>query len=386
MELESDGQLQVASLSFDGSKMFLIHKPTTHYELLESNYSSWRWSKKMSLNKNINSSRDEVHACLTPDGKTLYFVSNRKEGFGGFDIYKSELDNQGEWGSAINLGPVINTAYNENTPFFSSDGKTLYFSSEGHYNIGGYDVFYSNKLANGTWTDPHNLGYPINTTDDDLFYTPLKNKILGYQSRILSDEPEKENIYEIEFFSEINPRIAKIEGIVSLVDHEEITDTSLIISPVSTTTDITPEPIKRSKEEIFYIKSAFFSFDDYSLSKRSTEELDNIYTILEKFQKLNLQIIGNTDSKGSETYNLSLSEKRAAAAFNYLTQKGVEKSRLTPLAKGENNPVAINQNPDGTDNPEGRKLNRRVDFGVEGITEKNIKIRKTEVPEHLKIK
>lgn len=386
MEVESDGQFQVASLSFDGSKLLLIHKPTTHYELYESNYSSRRWNKKKSFNKNINSSRDEVHACLTPDGKTLYFVSNRKEGFGGFDIYKSELDNQGEWGPAINMGPVINTAYNENTPFFSSDGKTLYFSSEGHYNIGGYDVFYSNKLANGTWTDPHNLGYPINTTDDDLFYTPLKNKILGYQSRILSDEPEKENIYEIEFFSEINPRKAKIEEIVSLVDHEEITDTSLKISPVSTTTDTIPEPIKTVEEEIFYINTIFFSFDDYSLSKKSTKELDNIYAILEKFQKLNLQIIGNTDSKGSDIYNLSLSEKRAAAALNYLTEKGVEKSRLKPLGKGEKNPVAINQNPDGTDNPEGRRYNRRVVFGVEGLTENNIKIQKPEVPEHLRIK
>ncbi len=386
MELESDGQLQVASLSFDGSKLLLVHKPTTHYELYESNYSSGRWSKKMSFNKNINSNRDEVHACLTPDGKTLYFVSNRKEGFGGFDIYKSELDNQGEWGPVINLGPVINTAYNENTPFFSSDGKTLYFSSGGHYNIGGYDVFYSNKLANGTWTDPHNLGYPVNTTDDDLFYTPLKNKILGYQSRILSDEPKKENIYEIEFFSEINPRKAKIEGTVSLVDHKEIIDTCLKISPVSTTTDTTPEPIKTVEEEIFYIQSIFFSFDDYSLSKRSTKELDNIYTILEKFQKLNLQIIGNTDSKGSEIYNLSLSVKMAKSALNYLTEKGIEKYRLKPLGKGENNPVAINQNPNGDDNPEGRKLNRRVDFGVEGITENNLKIRKTEVPEQLKIK
>lgn len=122
------------------------------------------------------------------------------------------------------------------------------------------------------------------------------------------------------------------------------------------------------------------------MSKKSTKELDNIYAILEKFQKLNLQIIGNTDSKDSEIYNLSLSEKRAAAALNYLTEKGVEKSRLTPLGKGENNPVAINQNPNGNDNPEGRKLNRRVDFGVEGITENNIKIRKTDVPEHLKIK
>jgi outer membrane protein OmpA-like peptidoglycan-associated protein len=440
MELESDGQFQCVSLSFDGTKLFLNSKPANHYELYESKYSSDRWGKIENLNKNINSPQDEVHACLSPNGKTLYFVSNRKEGFGGFDIYRSEADDNNEWGPAINLGPVINTPFNENTPFFSSDGQTIYFSSEGHYNIGGYDIFYSKKLENGSWTEPQNIGYPVNTTDDDLFYVPVQDKVLGYQSRIVPDETQKENIYEIEFYSEINPRKTEITGTVNLADNKNVKDTELKISLMNETYDdtlkvvypetttgqfsfevppgiynvvfdgegyvqktktleikelpeeriftlsTTLEPLTTTEEEIYNIYSIFFNFDDYSLSKKSTKELDNICVILEKFKTINLQIIGHTDSKGTNVYNTGLSRKRAESAFNYLTEKGIEKNRLKSLGKSENNPIAVNQNPDGTDNPEGRKYNRRVDFSIDGILNKKIIIVEPDIPDNLRIK
>ena len=215
--LDVDTKVYPTSISSDGKELFLYG--SDHYlgTIYSSNLVNGRWTKLKKLNDNINTKYWESHASISYDGKTLYFTSNRKGTYGGLDIYKSIRDNKGDWGPAINLGPVINSPYNEETPFISEDGKTLYFSSYGHNSMGGYDVFYSNLLDDGTWSVPVNAGYPINTPDDDVFYLPIKNGSVAYYSRYFEKEGYgKMDIYRYEIYSDIHPHKFQIKGVVSL--------------------------------------------------------------------------------------------------------------------------------------------------------------------------
>ena len=216
-EFGVDGDAYPTSLSHDGTELYLYRNEGFLGEIYVSHYRNGTWSSLKKLGENINTKYWESHACIAPDGKTLYFTSNRKGGYGDLDIYKSFRNEDGTWGPAVNLGPTINTAYNEETPFITDDGKTLYFSSYGHFNMGGYDVFYSGLFDDGTWSVPLNAGYPINTTDDDIFFKPYKNGTFAYVSRF---EPEntfgQNDIYLITIYSGTNPRKFIINGIVRL--------------------------------------------------------------------------------------------------------------------------------------------------------------------------
>jgi hypothetical protein len=193
------------------------------------------------LNSNINTRYWESHASVSHDDQKLYFTSNRGGTHGGLDIYVSTRNSAGDWGVATNLGPVINTPYNEESPFLSKDGKTLFFSSRGHYNMGGYDVFYSKLLDNGAWSEPVNLGYPINTTDDNVFFKPINDGYVAYYSVNRPDGFGKEDIYRIEIFNDNNPRKFLVNGtVVNSEDDKDAvkisfakTDDSKIIQQVS---------------------------------------------------------------------------------------------------------------------------------------------------------
>lgn len=158
------------ALSADGQKLFIFKstlkdKGDIYMSILKGN----EWSTPERLGKNINTSSWEGSVCLSSDEKTLYFASERPGGFGDRDLYVSKKTAKGEWGTAVNLGPRINTPYSDDAPFLLADGKTLYFSSEGHNSMGGDDVFYTTITDSG-YTEPVNLGYPVNTTDDDIYY------------------------------------------------------------------------------------------------------------------------------------------------------------------------------------------------------------------------
>ncbi len=211
-QLGIDQDFYSASLSWDGKTLYLYKNDQYDGNLYISKYDGTRWSKVIRLNDHINTKYWESHACVTKDGNTLYFTSNRKGGYGGLDIYVSHRDSSGDWGPPQNLGPVINTKYNEETPFISEDGKTLFFSSRGHFNMGGYDIFYSNLLENGEWSKPLNMGYPINTTDDDLFYQPVGEGYYAYISKFSDQGLGKMDIFKIEIFSAEHPRKFLIEG------------------------------------------------------------------------------------------------------------------------------------------------------------------------------
>ncbi len=169
------------SLNHDGTLMFLYKTDNYDGNIYSSTYENGNWTPVKKLNANINTRFFESHASVSADGKRLYFSSNRDGGFGGLDIYVSEKDASGDWGTAVNLGSVINTRFNEDTPFITLNDSLLYFSSEGHNSMGGYDNYFAGKEGS-SWSSPVNLGFPLNTTDDDLFFHPFNNGRNGYYS------------------------------------------------------------------------------------------------------------------------------------------------------------------------------------------------------------
>jgi hypothetical protein len=216
--LKVDRDLFPTSISKDGKDLYLYSSADYDGIIYRSTLENGVWSPVVKLNENINTKYWESHATISHDNKKLYFTSNRKGTYGGLDIYVSNRDSTGDWGPAVNLGPVINTPYNEESPFLSEDDKTLFFSSRGHFNMGGYDIFYSTMLPNGEWSVPLNVGYPLNTTDDDVFFKPLNQGYEGYISKELSGGFGKQDIYRIEIFSNDHPRKFFVRGMVKVAD------------------------------------------------------------------------------------------------------------------------------------------------------------------------
>jgi hypothetical protein len=220
----------VSSLSEDGSELYLYRTDNMDGNIYVSRFINDRWTKATRLNDNINTKYWESHATISHSGKKLFFTSNRKGGYGGLDIYVSDRDSTGEWGVPKNMGPVINTPYNEDTPFLGENDKTLFFSSRGHFNIGGYDIFYSTLLENGDWSAPLNIGFPLNSTDDDLFFDPVNDGYQAYYSMIDSGGYGLKDIYKIEIFSKDHPRKFFVRGIVHVKDLMNIFNDSVKIS------------------------------------------------------------------------------------------------------------------------------------------------------------
>lgn len=178
------------SLNSDGTELYLFKNDNYDGNIYVTRFVNGQWSKVERLNKNVNTRFYESHAAISSDGKKLYFTSNREGGLGELDLWVSERDETGDWGIPSNLGNVVNTPYNEETPFISGDGNTLTFSSEGHGSMGGYDIFLS-KLSSGQWTSPVNIGYPLSTTDDNIAFQPFSNGDYGFYA-IMTGYKKKE--------------------------------------------------------------------------------------------------------------------------------------------------------------------------------------------------
>lgn len=206
------------SLSPDGKELYIYRNDGYDGNIYFSEYINGRWSPAEILNDNINTKYWESHACISGDDRKLYFTSNRKGGYGGLDIYLSEKDSLDDWGPARNLGPAINTPFNEESPFLDKDGKILFFSSRGHFNMGGHDIFHSAKTVDNRWAAPVNMGYPVNTTDDDLFFSTTGQNNIAYLSRFSAEGYGMKDIFRAEIFSEDNPRKFMARGIVRLKD------------------------------------------------------------------------------------------------------------------------------------------------------------------------
>ncbi len=202
-QLLVDGDCYPTSLSSDGTEAFFYRNDNYKGTICVSYFENNKWNEVEKLNRNINTKYWESHACVAEDDKKLYLTSNRKGGYGGLDIYVSSRDSVGaEWGDPVNLGNVINTQYDEDTPFFISGKNRLYFSSRGHQTMGGYDIFYADKNGENGWKIPKNIGYPINTTDDDLFYFPIDRGNSGLITRFIKgDTYGKKDIFIIDINS-----------------------------------------------------------------------------------------------------------------------------------------------------------------------------------------
>lgn len=211
-QLGVDEDYYTSSLTADGKTLLLYRIDTYDGNIYLSRLSGDTWSHVEKLNGNINTKYWESNATMTRDGKKIYFTSNRRESIGGLDIFVSERDSTGDWGPAVNLSPVINTVYNEETPSLANNDRTLFFSSRGHYNMGGYDIFRSDLDADGRWGAPVNIGYPVNTTDDDLFFMPLGEGNRGLMARFTDNKADRMDIFSYEIWSERNPRNFIVTG------------------------------------------------------------------------------------------------------------------------------------------------------------------------------
>ena len=438
---KSDGEFNVVGISSDGKKLlFNSFNPLTNGDIYQSAFENRKWSRITKLNENINSKFNETHASLSNDGNVLYFTSSRRGGYGGLDIYKSELDENGDWGSAVNLGPIINSPYNEESPFITTDGKRIYFSSQGHYNMGGYDLFYSELSESGTWMHPANIGFPINTSDDDLFFYPVGDGTTGYHSKFTGSDNNDQDIFKYEIITIADPVKFNISGKVDIPDSVEYELNSVSVTFVDLQKNDTlitkycnsegeydykiPSgeyeltfstegrqfysrkitiPLNFPEEELivntnlemqliveeevlliaekdtFFIDDIFYGFDSYSLNEDAITFLDKLTKLLTEYPKIIIRIYGFTDSIGSSEYNQFLSERRAGSVGSYLEGKGITNDRITIKGFGETKHIAINSS------SEGRKINRRVETEIVDSDNNFILIRIFIVPDNLAV-
>lgn len=208
------------ALSADGQKLFIFHSTETDGgDIYMSTLKGNVWGEAVPLGPNINTKYWEGSCSLSADEQTLYFCSERPGGLGGKDIYISKKMPDGSWGKAENIGPTINTVFNEDSPFIHPDGITLFFSSEGHNSIGGYDIMYSTNKEN-KWGEPTNIGYPINTTEDERFYVLTADGEHGYYSSDMKGGKGQQDIYSVTpgYFGE-KPILALVVGTVFANDN-----------------------------------------------------------------------------------------------------------------------------------------------------------------------
>ena len=368
------------------------------------------WSEPQNMGRVINTEFWESSPSLSPDKKDLYFSSNRPGGFGGKDIWVSHRTASGRWSEPENLGPEVNTNADEGCPFMHADNRTLYFNSNGHPGYGSTDLFLSRKADDGSWSKPENLGYPINTIDDEgSLIVAADGQTAYYASDRGTDNKGGLDIYTFQLREDIRPiktlwvkgkvfNKKTKEGLPSAVELTDINSRKLV-SKIQTDEDgnyLVTLPVGSSyafnvnrKGFLFYsdnfsltaasddaafvkdiplqpieagavivLKNIFFDSKDFNLKPSSTGELDKVVLLLNDNPNLKIQISGHTDNVGQARDNLALSDSRAKAVVDYLVSKAVDIKRLSYKGFGAGKPVADNS----TDN--GRALNRRTELSV----------------------
>lgn len=380
-------------------------------DLYSSHKIGTNWSEPENLGELVNTSAWESQPCLAADGRTLFFVSTRRGGHGGSDIWKSTLQEKGYWGQPVNLGDSINTSADEMAPFIHPDGHTLFFSSRGHQGMGGADLFVSRMDANGNWLKPENIGYPVNTKLDEI---NLIINAKGTEAYISAEREKgfgKTDIYRFELPVQSRPAsVSYVHGKVydkntsiPLSAAFELIDMQSNKTIVSSSSDlITGEfvmslPVDKDyamnvscKGYLFYsvnfnvskehdsvnpvkldipmqpvavgekvvLRNIFFETDKFELLPDSKAELEKLISFLQKNEVLQIEIGGHTDNEGSDTHNMTLSLNRAKAVYDYLIANGISADKLTYKGYGETMPIESN------DTPGGRANNRRTEFKV----------------------
>ncbi len=238
-------------LSYDGTELFTYKDDFGDGNIYLSKLEAGVWSVPVKLGSNICTTSNETHAALSPDGQVLIFTSDRPGGQGGKDLYSCQRLPNGEWGVAVNMGDIINTPFEEEGPFFHPDGYTLYFSSTGHDAMGGYDLFYSELQPDGSWSKPVNMGYPINTTDDELFYVLSADGKRAYFSSLRSDGFGGRDLYVMNMLSLPEKCSTVLKGTIKIAG-TDVFPTDLTISVKDLTTHKLIGKYKPNKETGMY--------------------------------------------------------------------------------------------------------------------------------------
>ncbi|AWM31935.1 OmpA family protein [Hymenobacter nivis] len=395
---------------YDNDSKLLMYRDDENGDIFSSDKVSGEWTAPKKLNSNINSKAFESDAYITPDGKTLYFSTGKYSEDGTLDLYYSTRGSDGDWGPAKSMGGAINTKYDDDSPYVSKDGKTLYFSSRGHNTMGGYDIFKSAYDSIGhKWGAPENMGYPINTPDDDSYYRLSPDGSYAYLSSYRIGGYGEKDIYTINYIKNATVKgkvFAKdsttvIPGVELVFSGKQADNTPLSFRdvskpdgsyqvamlsgrtyqvavskdgknvetqefaiPVSTndSTTITKNfyiaYIDTSMSSMYPFSKIYFDTDKYKLRPESIVVLNDIAQKLVATPGLNIQVEGHCDSRNTDEYNMVLGQNRANAAKKYLVTKGVADTRLTTVSYGERRPAAPN------DSPENMQLNRRDEFRV----------------------
>ena len=371
------------------------------------------WSKPVNLGETVNAKGWDSQPCLSADGRTLYFSSVRVGGQGREDIYVTHLQADNTWSTPENLGNLVNTPGNDNSPFIHPSGSTLYFSSDGHLGMGGSDIFKVNLNPKGEWEQPQNLGYPLNTYENEssIFIT-TDNKI-GYYARQQSQGENGATINLFQFavpdqwkskeestFAQGNvydaqtkkplPALIQLYDVatdnliqqvqsdqqsgdytVVLVEGRQyamyVSADNYLLKSLSfdytTSKDFNPltldvylDPIRAGANVV--LNNLFFPTNKYTLEPKSKTELNKLVQFLNLNKTVRIQISGHTDDVGENQFNLDLSRKRAQSVIAYLTQNGINRNRLEAVGFGETKPVQPNTS------AENRQLNRRIELKI----------------------
>ena len=430
-----------ACFSPDRKRMYFTRcKPNFNEQMTCAIYVSEKtesgWSEPVKLPKNINNPKyTSTMPSVTTDpakgNEVIYFVSNRKEGKGGRDIWLTVYDKKNKvYKNPRNAGAKINSAGDEISPFFDNETRTLYFSSDGMGGLGGFDVF--KATGDGKkWLTVENIGQPINTGADDLFYTIGTNREEGFfvsnrkGGNALKNATCCDDIYyykhseyvRISLAGTVNEMVDQSilvsNAIVEVYIKDKKTQEKILVKTLTTdslgryttnleadqdyflvvkkddylgtSVDVTTRETTQSTElvrnllitkkpkEPIRIPNIQYEFDKSNLAESSKLVLDTtIFVLLEANPELIVEIQSHTDNRGSDQYNEKLSQKRAESVVNYLISKGIKPEQLRAKGYGESTPVAPNENADGSDNPEGRSQNRRTDFKIVGVIDGEI--------------
>lgn len=404
------------TISADGRKLiFTSCSGRDNYgscDLFESVRIGDEWSAPKNLGPGVNTSGWESQPSLSADGRTLYFVSDRRNGMGMRDIWVSTLDENNKWSKAVNLGSPVNTEFDEMSPFIHVNGRTLFYATNALKGFGGYDIFYSENQS-GTWTAPQNIGAYINNHDDQFSLFITADGAKGYYSHeeTGADGLAYSKIYEVRIPREKQVRFrsnyvkgvvrdsetkaplsAKVElvdleadKVISQVSSDSVTGEYLMVLTqgseyglyvtrpgylfrslnfnYSDVEDFEPVVVDINLDKVregsmVVLNNIFFDVDKAELKDKSTVELEKIVRFMTENPGVRIQISGHTDNTGSADHNRQLSLRRATAVYNYLVKRGIKEGRVKYFGYGADKPIADNAT------AEGRQLNRRIEFSI----------------------
>ncbi|KAA8474254.1 WD40 repeat protein [Arcticibacter tournemirensis] len=369
------------------------------------------WSEPFNIGAPVNTAGWESQPSLSANGRTLYFVSNRPGGLGGYDIWSTELLEGGKWANPVNLGPSINTPYDEHSPFIHPDNSTLYFSSNGWPGLGNRDLYFSRKNSDGQWQKPHNLGFPINTAGEEsgltvsadgrtaFFASNMKGGYGGmdiYSFELPPDDrPQpvtyvKGKVVDSETTESLNAEIKitelKSSAVIFQEESDQVNGEFLATMPEGKIFGLTvykdgylfhsenftldkaasaSKPFsllialqKIRTNGIVVLKNIFFETNKAELLPESLIELSQLLSFLRSHPNTVIEITGHTDNTGNDAANQTLSESRARSVYNYLVSHGIAPLRLSYKGSGKTRPIADNST------EEGRRINRRTEFRI----------------------